>query len=127
GVVLANPHFQWEGEIHRREAHLTIPGQPDVYGVSILGSPVIQIGFNQHVAWTHTVTPSQHMTLYRLALDPNDPTSYLVDGEKHAMTSQDFTIQAKESDGSMSSETRTMWRSDYGSMVAGPGVDWTKT
>lgn len=127
GILLANPHFQWEGEIHWHEAHLTIPGQLDVYGVSILGSPVIQIGFNQHVAWTHTVTPSQHMTLYRLALDPNDPTSYLVDGEKHAMTSQDFTIQVQESDGSMSSETRTMWRSDYGSMVAGPGVDWTKT
>src|SRR5207237_626274 len=37
GILLANPHFQWEGEVHWHEAHLTIPGQLDVYGVSILG------------------------------------------------------------------------------------------
>ena len=124
GIVLANPHFQWEGEIHWHEAHLTVPGQLDVYGVSILGSPTIQIGFNQHVAWTHTVTPSQHFTAYKLALAKGDPTSYLVDGVARKMTSKEATIDVKNADGTTSPQMRKLWRTDYGPVVQGPGLSW---
>lgn len=125
GIVLANPHFPWEGEIHWHEAHLTVPGQLDVYGAAILGSPVIQIGFNQHLAWTHTVAPSQHLTVYKLALAPGDPTSYLVDGEPHQMTSQEVSIDVKNEDGSTTKMTRTQFRTDYGVLLAGPGLSWS--
>lgn len=127
GIVLANPHFPWEGEIHWHEAHLTIPGKMDVYGVSILGSPTIQIGFNEHVAWTHTVAPSQHMTVYRLALAKGDPTSYLVDGEARKMTSEEASIDVKAADGSLTKQTRTFWRTEHGLVVAGAGLTWTDT
>ena len=55
------------------EMQLTIPGKLDVMGAALPGLPLINIGFNQHVAWTHTVDTSKHFTLYRLALDPHDP------------------------------------------------------
>ena len=38
--------------------------------------PGVLIGFNEHVAWTHTVSAGYRMTLYELTLVPGDPTSY---------------------------------------------------
>ena len=35
---------------------LTLPGKLDVQGSSLGGPPVVNIGFNRHVAWTHTVS-----------------------------------------------------------------------
>jgi acyl-homoserine-lactone acylase len=127
GIVLANPHFPWEGEIHWHEAHLTLPGVMDVYGAAILGSPTIQIGFNDHVAWTHTVSPSQHLTVYRLTLSPDDPTSYVVDGTPHKMQSHEVSIDVLGADGALAKQSRTIWRTDYGLVVQGPGLGWTKT
>ncbi len=34
----------------------TIPGQYDAMGVTLLGVPVVMIGFNASLAWTHTVS-----------------------------------------------------------------------
>ena len=81
GLLLANPHFPWEGELRFWENHLTIPGELNVYGVGLTGLPGVQIGFNDAVAWTHTVSAGHRFTLYRYDLDPTDPTTYLVDGE----------------------------------------------
>ena len=38
------------------EMHLTIPGQMDVMGVGIGTYPMVSIGFNKDVAWSHTVS-----------------------------------------------------------------------
>jgi acyl-homoserine-lactone acylase len=40
------------------EMHLTIPGQLDVMGAALPGLPVINIGFNQHVADPYGGRPS---------------------------------------------------------------------
>jgi acyl-homoserine-lactone acylase len=125
GMLVANPHFPWEGELRFYESHLTVPGQLDVYGASLLGVPVINIGFNKDVAWTHTVTPAHHFTVYRLTLEPGDPTRYLVDGEVRAMTAEEHTIEVKGDDGALTPRSRTMYRSHYGPMVATPGLNWT--
>jgi acyl-homoserine-lactone acylase len=73
GMLLANPHFPWFGGLRFYQMHLTIPGQLDVMGSALPGLPVINIGFNRHLAWTHTVDTSSHFTLYRLQLDPQNP------------------------------------------------------
>jgi hypothetical protein len=36
---VGNPHFPWQGDLLFHEAHLTIPGDLDVYGVALLGTP----------------------------------------------------------------------------------------
>ena len=41
-------------------------------GVILGGIPMVVIGFNKDVAWTHTVTTAVHFTTFRLALDPGD-------------------------------------------------------
>ena len=66
GIVLANPHFPWGGEARFWECHLTIPGELDVYGVSLLGTPGVQMGFNADVAWAHTFSCGHRFTLYQL-------------------------------------------------------------
>nr|BDT34838.1 penicillin acylase family protein [Myxococcus sp. MH1] len=128
GMLVANPHFPWEGALRFYESHLTIPGRLDVYGASLVGIPVINIGFNRNVAWTHTVTASSHFTAYRLRLVPGDPTAYLYDGQVRRMTHEEHTVDVLEADGQMSQVSRTFWRSHYGPMVERPGlVPWTDT
>ncbi|WP_437528745.1 acylase [Sorangium sp. So ce726] len=125
GMLVANPHFPWEGELRFFEAHLTIPGQLDVYGASITGLPIINIGFNEHVAWTHTVSPANHFTVYRLTLDPDDPTVYLYDGERRAMERRDFTIDVQGEDGSLTQVSRAMYRSHFGPMLGDSLLAWS--
>ena len=38
-------------------------------------NPVVHIGFNRDVAWTHTVSTGKRDTLYELQLVPGDPTA----------------------------------------------------
>ena len=125
GMLVGNPHFPWEGELRWAEVHLNIPGEIDMYGAQLLGVPGVGIGFNRGVAWTHTVSAGKRMTAYRLALDPASPTSYLVDGESRPMTSMDRTIEILRPDGTLDTETRTLWRSEYGPIIDFPGIGWT--
>lgn len=125
GLLLANPHFPWEGEFRFWEVHLTVPGELDIYGAQLLGLPGVGIGFTQNFAWTHTVSAGTRFTAYTLTLDPDDPTSYLVDGESVPMTSEPVSIDVQQSDGSTTTVERTMWRSEYGPILDFPGVGWS--
>jgi acyl-homoserine-lactone acylase len=127
GVLLANPHFPWEGELRFTEVHLTVPGEADIYGAQLLGLPGVGIGFTEGVAWTHTVSAGKRMTGYNLTLDPASPTSYLVDGVSVPMTSTEVAIDILRPDGTVDTETRTLWRSEYGPILDFPGIGWTDT
>lgn len=125
GLLLANPHFPWVGGMRFYQMHLTIAGQLDVMGAALPGLPLINIGFNQHLAWTHTVDASKHFTLYRLQLDPKDPTRYLLDGRSLPLQRQTLTVQSKGPDGQLQPRTRTLYSSVFGPIVQWPGeLDW---
>lgn len=125
GMLLANPHFPWVGGMRFYEMHLTIPGQLDVMGAALPGLPVVNIGFNQHVAWTHTVDTSKHFTLYRLTLDPKDATRYLLDGKSMPLAKTSVTVQVKQPDGSLKAVSHTVYSSPFGPVVQWPGkLDW---
>lgn len=121
GMLLANPHFPWIGGMRFYQMHLTIPGQLDVMGAALPGLPVVNIGFNQYVAWTHTVDTSKHFTLYRLTLDPKDPTRYLLDGKSIPLQKTQVTVQVKGAE----AHTQTVYSSQFGPVVQWPGkLDW---
>ncbi|MBC3475159.1 penicillin acylase family protein [Pseudomonas taiwanensis] len=125
GLLLANPHFPWVGGMRFYQMQLTIPGQLDVMGAALPGLPVINIGFNRHLAWTHTVDTSKHFTLYRLQLDPKDPTRYLLDGQSLPLMPQTVSITVKSEDGSLSQVQRQVYASTFGPVVQWPGrLDW---
>jgi acyl-homoserine-lactone acylase len=125
GVLLGNPHFPWVGSNRFWQMHITIPGQVDAMGAGIGNSPVVQIGFNHDVAWTHTVSTGARFTLYELALDPADPTTYIIDGQKRKMVAQEVRVPAGGAAGA--SSTHTVWRTQWGPVVVVPraGLGWT--
>ncbi|WP_286913970.1 MULTISPECIES: acylase [unclassified Pseudomonas] len=125
GLLLANPHFPWMGGMRFYQMQLTIPGQLDVMGAALPGLPVVNIGFNRHLAWTHTVDTSKHFTLYRLQLDPKDPTRYLLDGQSLPLARQAVSVTVKAADGSLSQVQRQVYSSQFGPVVQWPGrLDW---
>ncbi|HEY5334784.1 MAG TPA: penicillin acylase family protein, partial [Mycobacteriales bacterium] len=124
GMVLANPHFPWRGTERFWMAQLTVPGQYDVEGGTLEGFPLIGIGFNQHLAWTHTVSTSSRFTLYQLNLVPGDPLSYLVDGKPKKMGTQTVTV-----DTGNGTSSHTFYTTQWGPLVDVPeaGYHWTTT
>ena len=126
GLVIGNPHFPWQGPNRFWQVHATIPGKLDVMGSTLAGGPIPTLGFNRDIAWTHTVTAARHFTLFQLALDPANPTRYLVDGKPMEMTKR--TVSVPMPDGAEPVE-RTLYSTIYGPLVAMPqvGLAWTDT
>lgn len=125
GLLVANPHFPWEGELRFAEIHLTVPGDIDIYGAQLSGLPGVGIGFTEDVAWSQTVSAGNRFTAYLVTLDPASPTTYLVDGEPRAMTSEDYEVEILRPDGTVDTETRTLWHTEYGPVIDFPGIGWT--
>lgn len=92
GMVLANPHFPWRGTERFWMAQLTVPGSYNVEGGTLEGFPLVGIGFNRHLAWTHTVSTSRRFVAYQLNLVPGDPTSYYLDGAPVKMGRQTVSL-----------------------------------
>lgn len=126
GMLLSNTHFPTQGDLQWHEMHVTVEGEngADVYGVSLMGVFPLNMGFNEHVAWTHTVSPGPRLIGYRLTLEPGNPTRYLYDGEYRDMTSSTYSVEVRQADGSIATEERTLWRSHYGPILNVPPVGW---
>ncbi|MFD7259854.1 penicillin acylase family protein [Streptomyces sp. NPDC059874] len=125
GLLLGNPHYPWQGGRRFWQSQQTIPGELNVSGGSLLGTAVVNIGFNEKVAWSHTVATGTPVNLHQLALDPADPTVYLVDGKPEAMTRRTVTVPVSGGD----PVTRTQWWTRYGPVITGLGpglpLPWT--
>ena len=81
-ILAGDPHLDFQLPSIWYEVHLMVPGQLDVYGVTIPGTPTVTIGFNRDVAWSFTNTGSDVMDLYRETVDDTDGVeNYLLDGE----------------------------------------------
>tara|TARA_B110000116_G_scaffold227981_1_gene209164 strand:- start:1967 stop:4441 length:2475 start_codon:yes stop_codon:yes gene_type:complete len=81
-IISGDPHLNLTLPSIWYEAHLNVPGELDVYGVTIPGSPGIVIGFNRNVAWTFTNTGSDVMDFYKEQVDdPQDPKAYILDDQ----------------------------------------------
>ena len=129
GLLLGNPHFPWAGVNRFYLMHITVPGQLDVMGGTTGQSPVVSIGFNKDVAWSHTVSTGKRFTLHELALVPGDPTSYVVDGKPEPMRSRELRIDVLNGDHTVSSRQRTVWSTRWGPVLVLPraGLVWTAT
>jgi acyl-homoserine-lactone acylase len=123
GLLVGNPHYPWEGPNRFRQMHLTIPGKLDVMGAGLIVTPLVGIGFNKDIAWTHTVTTARHNTVFELKLDPEDPTAYLVDGRSEPMQRRTVTVQVKGA----APVTRIVYSTRYGPVAAmeQAGLGWT--
>lgn len=129
GLLLGNPHFPWAGGRRFYQSHLRIPGELDVSGASLLGVPIVNIGHNRDVAWSHTVSTAYRFTPYELTLVPGAPTRYRYAGGTEDMSSHTVSVSVRQPDGSLGTQTHTFWRSRYGAIVRYPTAlfFWTAT
>lgn len=77
GLLLGNPHYPWTSTDRFYQAHLTVPGRYDAMGVVLGGIPLVVIGFNKDVAWSHTVTAAVHFNILNLRSIRTMPTALL--------------------------------------------------
>ena len=99
-------------------------------GVGLYGVPAALIGFTDQFAWSHTVSTAYRFTFYELTLNPLDPTQYIYEGEIRDMDAREISVEILEDDGSVSTETRTLYTSQFGPMlelqVSGvPVLEWS--
>ncbi|MEV4440617.1 penicillin acylase family protein [Streptomyces sp. NPDC049577] len=131
GLLLGNPHYPWSGGRRFWQSQLTIPGELNVSGASLLGLPITSIGHNGTMAWSHTVSTGTTMAVYELKLAPSDPYTYLVDGKPERMTGRTVTVTVRGKEGKPEKVSRTQWRTRFGPVVDGLGEDlplpWTST
>jgi acyl-homoserine-lactone acylase len=129
GLLLGNPHYPWTTTDRFYQAHLTVPGRYDAMGVILGGIPMVVIGFNKDVAWSHTVTTAIHFTTFKLALDSRDGTgtSYMSDGVSVKMRSKPVTVAVRMPDASIVNHSKTFYFSKQGAVLVKPeaGLAWT--
>lgn len=129
-MLMANPHFPYDGELRFYQQHLNIPGELDIAGAGMIGLPGVSIGFNDQLAWTHTVSQSKRFTLYQLELDPNNTMRYRYGDEYKDIKSQKISLQVKQADGQLQSQEHKVYRSHFGPIVnlgsLAPSLAWNQ-
>lgn len=125
-LLFGNPHFPWVTTNRFYEASMTVPGVYEVTGVVLGGFPLINIGYNKTLAWSHTVSTGKRFTIYELALKAEDPRTYIVDGVEKPMAAVDVTVEALEN-GAVTTKTRRLYKTEFGAVLAVPsaGLSWS--
>jgi acyl-homoserine-lactone acylase len=117
GMVLANPHFPWYGTERFFAEQLDVPGQYDVEGGTLMGFPLVGIGFNSDLAWTHTVSTSMRFTIAQLTLDRRHPTRYIVNGKVLAMHAKTVSVNTGKA-----TVRHTFYVTRFGTILVIPGI-----
>lgn len=123
GALLANPHFPYTGARRFYQAHISVPKVLNFNGAGLIGFVLPQIGFNENLAWTHTVTTSQHFTLYQLTLKAGDNLTYIKDGREVPITSRLIQAEVDYGIGQPITLQRRFYYSEYGPMLAADKVN----
>lgn len=128
GMVLGNPHFPFTGNRRFWQFQTTIPGFLNVMGGSLMGIPgVVNIGYNEDVAWTHTFSTAEHFVVYQLQLDDGDPSNltHTVDGAKRTIFKKTHTIDVAVGGGNTIKLEKDSYHTNYGPMITVPGnFEW---
>ncbi len=120
GMLLGNPHFPWVGRYRFTQQQLTIPGKYDVAGASLIGSPVVNIGWNKNVAWSHTVSTAFRFTPYEYPYLGG--LSYATDHGTQQLMHDVVSIAALQKDGSIKQVPEDLYRTPQGYVVNAPSV-----
>jgi acyl-homoserine-lactone acylase len=113
-LLLANPHLPWSDIFTWIEAQYVMPGV-DVYGGALVGSPVLQIAFNDQLGWTHTVNTQDSEDLYELTLSGD---GYRYDGTVRPFVERVHVLRVRDSTGVLHDDSLRIRSSVQGPVVA---------
>lgn len=116
-MLVANPHLPWSDFYLFFEAHLNAPDF-NVYGVTLIGMPVLNIAFNENLGWTHTVNTIDASDRYLLTLDGD---GYVLDGEIKPFEERSVTIKVLQEDSSLVEKELILKYSEHGPVIGEQG------
>ncbi len=125
GLLFGNPHYPWHGSSRFHLIHLTLPGEVDVMGVSLLTTSRVGIGFNKDIAWSHTVSTALRSTFYELKLHPEDPLQYRYGDDYRALEAVNVPVTSADDGGEPVTVERTVYFSHYGPIIESDAFPWT--
>jgi len=111
-ILLTQPHPPWFPDYLFFEAQLTCE-ELNIYGIALVGSPSIAMGFNENLGWALTFNQADTMDLIELEILDD---KYLVDGNWKPFESTEEIINVKKKD-SMLFETVQIKKSDFGYII----------
>lgn len=112
-ILLGNPHLPWSDLYLFYELHVHTPDY-QIYGASLVGLPIISLGFNPYLGWTHTVNTYNGTTLYELTVEEG---GYRLDGEVLPFETEEYILKVREQDGSLREEKHTVRRARHGPVI----------
>lgn len=116
-MLVTNPHLPWRDLMLFFEAHLTAPGF-NAYGVSLIGFPTLNIAFNEHLGWTHTVNTIDASDRYELTLRDD---GYLLDNEVVSFQEKSIQLKVLQEDGTLKEENIELRYSEHGPVIGDKG------
>jgi penicillin amidase len=75
-LLFINPHQPFFGPGQWYEGHVVSDEGWNLLGACFFGSPFPTLGYNGHVAWSHTVNNPDIVDLYAISFDKADPLNY---------------------------------------------------
>lgn len=117
GILFGNPHFPWQGQSRFYMFRVSLGDEYNMMGAALGGLPMPVIGFNEDVAWSHTVSTGSRFTFYELTLNPDDPMQYEYDGEMRDITPQTVSAEQLADDGTVETVEYTFYLSQFGPIV----------
>ena len=115
-MLLVNPHLPWTNFFLFYEAHLTGAGV-DLYGTTLVGFPVIVLGFNPDLGWSHTVNTYDGADRFRLT--PAEG-GYRWDGAVKPFEERTEVLRIKNPDGTTRDSSLTIRHSIHGPVLTPP-------
>lgn len=115
--LLTNPHLPWLEETASYrffEAHLN-QGDKMLYGVTLIGLPILGIAFNNSLGWTHTVNTIDNVDLYELEVKDG---KYMLDGAAQDFETSEITLKSRDENGEINEQKIERKLSKHGIIVS---------
>jgi len=91
--LAVNAHQPWEGPVTWYEAHVHSEEGWNMSGGLFPGAPVVLVGHNENLGWSHTVNSPDLVDVYVLDINPDNPDQYRYDGEWLDLEVRDVPIK----------------------------------
>jgi acyl-homoserine-lactone acylase len=114
-ILLGNPHLTWASLYW--EAHITVPGEINFYGSTLVGIPVLRAGFNDRLGYVQTNNAPDLDDIYSFPVAPGRSEAFLYEGRERRIERQRVGVEVRQVDGSVKTEER-----EYEHTAVGPVV-----
>ncbi len=116
-MMFINPHQPFFGPGQWYEGHVVSEEGWNLLGACFFGSPCPTIGYNGHIAWSHTVNNPDIVDTFTVNYDDKDPQRYRFGDTTRSVTTWNDTVTVKSEQGPVT-RTFSFSKTHQGPIVA---------